>query len=51
MAYIPEYEHDCFISYAHKDEGWASALQEQLTERLLLRLGSECDIWQDGNNL
>jgi hypothetical protein len=51
MAYVPGYRHDCFLSYAHKDAAWVSALQEQLTERLLLRLGSECEIWHDENKL
>lgn len=51
MAYIPGYKHDCFLSYAHRDAAWVAALQEQLTERMLLRLGCECEIWQDENKL
>jgi hypothetical protein len=40
-----------FVSYAHEDIDWVSALQEQLSERLLHRLGRVCDIWQDDNRL
>jgi formylglycine-generating enzyme required for sulfatase activity len=49
-AFLPTYEHDLFISYAHEDADWVSALQKQLTERLLFRLGG-CNIWQDEKNL
>lgn len=51
MAYVPGLEHDLFLSYAHEDLAWVRALQEQLTERLLHRLGCECDVWQDENKL
>jgi hypothetical protein len=51
MAYVPGSQHDLFLSYAHEDAAWVSALQEQLTERLLHRLRCECDIWQDENKL
>src|SRR5947207_2811129 len=52
MAYIPgPVKHDLFLSYVHEDLGWVSALQEQLTERLLHRLGYNCDIWQDENKI
>ena len=51
MAYVPGLDHDLFVSYAHEDLPWVSALQEQLTERLLHRLGWECDVWQDKNKL
>lgn len=52
MAYLPKpIEHDLFLRYAHEDVAWASALQEQLTERLLHRLGYDCEIWQDENKL
>jgi len=51
MAYVPGHKHDCFLSYAHMDAAWVSALQEQLTERMLHRLGCECDVWQDENKL
>lgn len=51
MTYVPSLDHDLFLSYAHEDVTWVSALQEELTERLLHRLGCECDVWQDENNL
>jgi hypothetical protein len=51
MAYVPGLEHDLFLSYAHEDVAWVSALQEQLTERLLHRLGCTCEAWHDKNKL
>jgi len=51
MAYVPGYRHDCFLSYAQRDAAWVNALQEQLTERMLLRVGSECEVWQDNNKI
>jgi hypothetical protein len=51
MAYVPGLEHDLFLSYAHEDLAWVNALQEQLTERLLQRLGWKCDVWQDRNKV
>jgi hypothetical protein len=51
MAYLPGLKHDVFISYAREDEDWVTALQEQLTERLRHRLGTECDVWQDQNKI
>jgi TIR domain len=51
MAYIPRLNHDLFISYAHEDADWVSALQEQLSERLTDRLGCDADVWQDINKL
>lgn len=51
MAYIPGLIHDLFISYAHQDVEWVSALQEQLSERLIDRLGCDADVWQDANRL
>jgi hypothetical protein len=51
MAFLPGLKHDVFISYAHEDADWVDALQEQLTERLLHRLGTRCDVWQDENKI
>jgi hypothetical protein len=51
MAYVPGLDHDLFISYAHQDVDWVSALQEQLSERLIDRLGCDADVWQDINKL
>ena len=52
MAYLPSpIEHDLFLSYAHEDKEWVSALQEKLTEQLQGRLACDCHVWQDENNL
>jgi len=52
MAYLPgPIEHDLFLSYASKDVKWVSAFQEQLTDRLSRRLGFDCKIWFDENEL
>jgi hypothetical protein len=52
MAYVPApIKYDLFLSYAHEDKAWVNALQEQLTERLLNRLGCDSDVWQDENKL
>ena len=53
MAYIPhpDIHHDLYLSYAREDVAWVSALQEQLAERLLYRLGYECSVWQDVNKI
>jgi len=51
MAFVPGLTHDIFLSYAHEDAEWVKALQEQLTERLVLRLGTDCDIWHDESKL
>ena len=51
MTFIPGLKHDLFLSYAHEDVEWVNSLQEQLTERLVHRLGGACDIWQDEDKL
>jgi hypothetical protein len=52
MAFLPKpIEHDLFLSYAHEDKEWVSALQEKLTEQLKGRLACDCKVWQDENNL
>jgi TIR domain-containing protein len=43
MAYVPSFEHDIFISYAHADNGATervSAFVRDLVQRLTLRLGA-----------
>src|ERR1700710_2460893 len=52
MAYVPDYDHDVFVSYAHLDnEGelpWVSALVHDLTIRIPERLGTKgVHIWRD----
>jgi hypothetical protein len=52
MAFLPSpIEHDLFLSYAHTDQEWVNALREQLSERLKIRLGPDCQIWQDVKHL
>jgi TIR domain len=43
MAYVPSFDHDVFISYAHADNGGTqrvSAFHRDLTDRLTTRLGA-----------
>src|SRR5262245_8076534 len=43
MAYVPSFDHDVFISYAHSDDRGArrvSAVHRDLTDRLTTRLGA-----------
>ena len=52
MAFLPEpINHDLFLSYAYEDDVWVSELQEQLAERLVDKLATDCDVWQDKNKL
>ena len=52
MAYLPApIKHDLFLSYAREDIAWVNALKEQLTEELVNRLGPDCSIWQDENEI
>jgi hypothetical protein len=51
-AYIPGYEHDIFISYAHGDnQTWIDGLVERLKQELREKLGSPVDIWVDKDSL
>lgn len=55
MGYIPGYENDVFISYAHIDNepllegkrGWVDFLEDLLRKRVRVRLGGEIDIFRD----
>jgi hypothetical protein len=57
MAFVPNYEHDIFISYAHVDDeklpgttkGWVTTLQDCLRVRLAQRLGRSdtYSLWMD----
>jgi hypothetical protein len=62
MAFIPEYDHDIFVSYAHVDndpfgreqpEGWVATLVRLLRKLLDQRFGRTdlCSVWFDTNNL
>jgi hypothetical protein len=57
MAYVPGYEHDVFVSYAHVDDepeagetnGWVTTLVSTLKKRLAQKLGRSdaCALWMD----
>jgi hypothetical protein len=56
MAYLPKYDHDIFVSYAHIDnepeskgsEGWVDSLVRLLGSEIRKRLGTrEPSIWMD----
>lgn len=51
MAFVPGYDYDLFISYAHVDEleGWVSAFHKQLEVKLSSRIGriGVVKIWRD----
>jgi hypothetical protein len=58
MAYVPGYEHDVFVSYAHIDneplmgaaEGWVTTLMQNLETVVRQKLGDRerrLDVWMD----
>jgi hypothetical protein len=56
MAYVSEYEHDIFVSYAHDDDqptnvstvGWITTLIKNLEVELNRRVGpAKVSIWTD----
>lgn len=51
MAFVPKYEHDVFVSYAHLDnEGtpWVTTLVDKLSSEMQQRLGTrDFRIWRD----
>lgn len=59
MAFVPGYDNDIFVSYAHVDnvplpgaeEGWVSTLMRGLKTRLAQLLGRSGDfvVWRDPN--
>ena len=57
MAYVPSFEHDIFISYAHvdnarvaEDEGWVTKLHTSLLALIPQKIGRAegLSIWRDG---
>ncbi len=55
IGYLPDYENDIFVSYAHIDDkpltpsqkGWITIFHQALEIRLAQLLGSETRIWRD----
>src|SRR3954471_13818749 len=52
MAYVPGYQHDVFISYAHGDDrDWIERLVDKLEPALKQRLGFKPAVWIDDDSL
>ncbi len=52
MGYVPGFEHDIFVSYAHGDDrSWVNRLVDRLEPALKQRLGIKADIWIDDEAL
>jgi hypothetical protein len=52
MAFVPGYQHDLFISYAHGDDReWINRLIDRLEPALKQRLGLKVSIWIDNEQL
>ena len=55
MSFLPDYENDIFISYAHNDNqallegqrGWVDVFHQALERRLQVHLGAKPSIWRD----
>ena len=55
MSFLPDYEDDIFISYAHNDNhallegqrGWVDVFHQALERRLQVHLGAKPSIWRD----
>jgi TIR domain-containing protein len=51
-GFVPSFENDLFISYAHDDDmAWVQAFEKSLGEELSRRLGLGVSVWHDGNRL
>ena len=52
MSFVPGYEHDVFVSYAHGDnKEWITRFAERLESALINKLGDSVDVWLDKTNL
>jgi hypothetical protein len=52
MAYVPGFQHDVFISYAHGDDRpWIDRLVERLAAAVKQRLGIKPSLWIDDDSL
>ena len=48
MAYVPGFQHDVFVSYAHGDDrDWINRFVQQLKRTLDRRLGTRTSVWLD----
>ena len=52
MAYVPGYDNDLFVSYAHGDDrDWINRLLDRLEPAVKQRLGLKPSIWIDSDEL
>ena len=52
MPYVPGYQHDVFVSYAHGDDReWVNRFVDRLETALTQRLGIKASIWIDADDL
>lgn len=51
MGYVPGFEHDVFVSYAHGDDReWVARFVERLTSAIDRRLGTRTSVWLDADD-
>src|SRR5262245_47384536 len=51
-AFVPGFQHDLFISYAHADDKrWIQAFEDELRDEISRRLGMGISVWQDTNRI
>jgi hypothetical protein len=51
-AFVPGFQHDLFISYAHEDDKrWIQAFEDELHDEVSRRLGMSISVWQDTGRL
>jgi hypothetical protein len=51
-AFVPGFQHDLFISYAHEDDKrWIQAFEDELRDEISRRLGMGISVWQDTSKI
>jgi TIR domain-containing protein len=51
-AFVPGFENDLFLSYAHEDDKrWVQAFEDELRDEVSRRLGLAISVWHDTNRL
>lgn len=51
-AFVPGFENDLFISYAHEDDArWVQAFADELRDEVSRRLGLSISVWKDTGRL